>query len=273
MLEMKRVKLTYFPLYVTLKSQMTNLSEKEERNTGFTLNWFLKDSNGSKVTEKLPARQEDWKEEIPTPKYEQPLLSEMIKLTRKLRLQNMTEKEIWEDVIKRKMGNVKILEKEGMCSMGQVKTQNLKEAFSKLVTYKITDEQEGFASEEDVRSGYKLFHAIAHCPTMTIKLFRFINQLLSNESSRTIIQTFGNLFHSEADKMSFTLAKQLYHQLSFTLNLQYGNVLLAMLTNGQLQTLTRNDWPFFANNSDLVEKCLQESHCDGIEDIFQRLGI
>ena len=159
--------------------------------------------------------------------------------------------------------------------MGQMKMRNLKEAFSKLVSYKIADEQEGFASEEDVRTGYKLFHAISHCPTMTIKLFRFINQILSNESSRTILQTFVNLFHSGAitDEMSFTLAKQLYHQLAFTLNLQYGNVLLAMLTNGQLQTITRNGWPFFANNSDLVKKCLQESHCDGIWDIFQKLGI
>ena len=159
--------------------------------------------------------------------------------------------------------------------MGQTKTKNLKEAFSKLVSYKITDEQEGFTSEEDVRTGYKLFHTIIHCPTMTIKLFRFINQLISNESSRTIIQTFVNLFYSGTmkDKMSFTLAKQSYHQLAINLNLQYGNVLLAMLTNGHLQTITSNDWPFFANNTDLVEKCLQESHCDGIGDIFRILGI
>ena len=75
------------------------------------------------------------------------------------------------------------------------------------------------------------------------------------------------------DEAIFLLAKKFYKVLASTLNLQYGNVLLATSANSQLQTVLRNGWPFFANNTDLVEKCLQESICDGFQNISKNLGI
>ena len=243
--------------------------------TGFTINWFLKDRNGSRLTEKLPPRLEDWTQKALTPNYEQPFLAQMVQLARQLRLQNMTKERVLEKVIQKKLKNIQILEEDGMCSMGQVKPGNQKEAFSKLASYEKTNKTEGPPSEEDIRTGYELFQAVVYCPTMVIKLFRFIDQLLSSESERTIILTFVNIFQSGAitDKTSFTLAKQFYNKLASTLNLKYGNVLLASSTNAQLKALIRKDWPFFSNNTNLVERCLQESHCDGIQDVFQKLGI
>ena len=132
----------------------------------------------------------------------------------------------------------------------------------------------GHPSDEDIKTGYELFQATLFCPTMVIKLFRFVDQLLSNERARTIIQTFVNLFKSGAitERTSLTLAKQFYFILSSTLNLRYGDMLLASLTRAQLHNVMRNDWPFFANNTDLVEKCLYETKCDRLQDIFQKLG-
>ena len=96
--EMKKDQLKFSPFYVTFKSQgiskeNINSSGEEIRRTGFTLNWFLKDINGSQLTEKLAPRQEDWEQEFPTPNYKQPV-AEMVQLARQLRLQNMTEEEI-----------------------------------------------------------------------------------------------------------------------------------------------------------------------------------
>ena len=149
------------------------------------------------------------------------------------------------------------------------------EASSKLVSNVNTYKTDRPPSEEDIRNGYDLFQAVIYCPTMSIKLFRFVDQLLSSESSRTIIHTVVGLFQSGVltEETSFTLAKQFYNKLASTLNLKYGNVLLASSTNAQLKALIRKDWPFFSNNTNLVERCLQESHCDGIQDIFQKLGI
>merc|ERR1711974_328654 len=94
-LKVEKNQLTFFPFHVTLKSQgvskqITNSSDEERTMSGFTLNWFLEDSNGSRLTEKLPPRQEDWKQEVPTSKYEQPL-SEMVQLIRQLKSKNLTK--------------------------------------------------------------------------------------------------------------------------------------------------------------------------------------
>ena len=160
------------------------------------------------------------------------------------------------------------------CNVCKVLPNNQKGAFLKLVTLN-TNPTDGPPSDEDIKIGIELFQTVVYCPTMVMKLFRFVDQLLSRESSKTIIHTLVNLFQSGAitDKTSFTLAKQFYFVLASTLNLQYGNVLLTTSTNAQLQAAIRNDFPFFANDSELVEECLHESHCDGVQDLLQRLGI
>ena len=210
------------------------------------------------------------------PKYVQPVLSKMSQLARQLRWQNVTNENALKKVIHEKVKHIKMLEEDGMCSLGRINTENQKDAFSKLVSYASTNDMEGPPSEKDIKAGYELFQAIVYCPpARVIKLFRFVDQVLSSESTRTIIKTFVNLFQSGAitEKTSFTLAKQFYNILASTLDLQYGNVLLATSTNLHLQAVLRNDWPFFANNSNLIEKCLQESICDGVQDIFKKLGI
>ena len=268
----------FFPLHVTFKGKkMTETSDEEKGRSGFTLNWFLKDKNGNQLTERLPPRQEDWKQEAQTPKYEQPLLAEMVQLARKLRLQNMTKKEIMEEVIHNKLKNMETLEGYGMCSTGRVDPNRQNFVFSLVAPHVNTDRTDGPPlSGEDIETGFELFHAIDSCPPATVfKLFRFIDQLLSSESSRTIIQTMVNTFHSGsiADETSFTLAKQFYFVLASTLNLTYGDVLLATSTNAQMEAMIGNGLPFFANNTDLVAKCLKGFDCDGIEGILQKLGM
>ena len=106
------------------------------------------------------------------------------------------------------------------------------------------------------------------------RLFSFLDQLLSVESSRTIIQSVVNLFLTGAVKNATRskLAKEFYVDLAMTLNLQYGNILLATSTNSQLQSVIDNDWPFFTNQTDLVKTCLMDSDCDSIHEIIQELG-
>ena len=162
-----------------------------------------------------------------------------------------------------------------MCSKGQIQPQNQIQAFSRLVSIAHMNETKENISEEDVKTGYQLVQAIVYCPTMVIKLFRFVDHLLSTESRRTIIQTFVNLFQSGAltDKTSFTLAKQLYFEVASALNLQFGDVLLPVSTKAELQAILKNDWPFFVNNTGPVEKCLQDSQCDIFQDIFNKYGM
>ena len=72
---------------------------------------------------------------------------------------------------------------------------------------------------------------------------------------------------------SFGLAKEFYFVLASTLQLQYGNILLATSKKSEIQTVITNDWPFFTNNTELVKTCLEDVDCDKLQDILQKLGI
>ena len=284
--ELKKEQLNFFPFYVLFKSQaishrMSNSSSAEERRmTGFNLHWFLKDSNGTQLTEKLPPKQEDWKPDglIPAPKYVQPLLAEMVQLARHLRVKhNKTNEQILEKVIRWKIENIGILTESRKCSMNQIGSEHLEDVFLKLVPSFDKEDLEGSTSDEDITTGFGLFHAVVFCPSsleMDSKYFQFVDQLLSNESSRTIIQTFVNMFHSGIIKDATRIAqtKEFYDVLATTLNLQYGDILLATASKSQLQAVIDNDWPFFTNHTDLVKTCLKDSDCDSIQDIAQKLG-
>ena len=67
--------------------------------------------------------------------------------------------------------------------------QNQKKAFSRLLSTANMSNDGGNLSEENVKTGYELFQAIVYCPTMVIKLFKFVDQLLSSESERIIKDT------------------------------------------------------------------------------------
>ena len=67
--------------------------------------------------------------------------------------------------------------------------------------------------------------------------------------------------------------KVFFHVLAKTLDLQYGNILLATSSKPQLQAVIDNDWPFFTNNTDLVKDCLSDSECESIQNIIRDQGL
>ena len=145
-----------------------------------------------------------------------------------------------------------------------------------MVSLDTRGESKGPVTNDDIVMGFELFHAIVYCPPlMMTKLFRFVNELISTESSRTVIQTMVNLFQSgvmKEDMASFALAKEFYLVFAQTLQLQYGKVLLATGSKSQIQAVLDNDWPFFANYTEMVKTCLDDYRCEGLQDIFQMLG-
>ena len=241
---------------------------------GFSLDWFLADENGTRLAEKLPPRPEDWRPHVTAPKYERPaLLDETIEVARQLRLQNMTQEQSLEEVLQEKMQNISILEKENMCSMGQAHTDHLHDTFPNIFSV-IGSQFKEPVTNTDIETGFRLFYAIVYCPRTFLKLHRFVDQLLSTETTRTIILTVVNLFKSGIieDRTTLNLTNKFYFALASTLHLQYGNVLLATAPKSELQAVLDNDWPFFTNTTDLVKACLQDSDCDQIDAVTQKLG-
>ena len=158
-------------------------------------------------------------------------------------------------------------EVDEMCFMGQVKTDEHEGVFSKLKLNANTSQTPGKPSDEDIETGYELFHALVYCPAHLFKMYTFVDHLLSNETSGTIIQTIVHLLQSSVitDRTTFTSAKRFYHVLASTLDLQYGNILLATSSNAKRETVL----PFFLNQTDLVEERFQESNFDSVQDAYK----
>ena len=281
-IEFNKEQVAFFPFHVIFRShaydQSTmNTTSKEDRKTsGFILNWFLKEINGTKVTEKLPARPEDWKQETPNPSYKQPLLHDVVQLARELRLQNMRKKEIFQELIKQKSKTNVVTKAEEMCSHKQINAKEQKRILSEIVSKVNTTETSREPSVGDIETGYDLFHAVVFCPpSLEFKIYAVIDQLLSVETTRTLTHTIVNLFQSGAvtdGDTSFTMLRDFYHLLADTLDLEYGNILLATSTTAQLQNVISKKWPFLSNSTGVVQKCLVESDCDATQDIIQNLG-
>ena len=118
------------------------------------------------------------------------------------------------------------------------------------------------------------FKLVFCTPKIVSKTHMMIDKLLTEVTSRTLIQTIVNLFQhgSIADRLTFSLARQFYEVLANTLDLQYRNILLATLTNAKMQAVILNNWPFFSNYTDLVKECLENSSCDVFQDIYENIG-
>ena len=159
--------------------------------------------------------------------------------------------------------------------MGQMKADEQELYIDDVLSNFNTSKTSGEPAAEDIETGFDLFHAVVFCtPTIVVKTYTMIDQLLSVETSRTIIQTVVNLFQSGVitDEATFTMTRQFYQVLADTLDLQYGNILWAMSTTAQMNAVIWNRWPFFTNFTRLVQNCLQQSDCGTLQDIYQHLG-
>ena len=101
-------------------------------------------------------------------------------------------------MIGRRMQSIGLLN-QSSCARNQIKPEVLNETFPKLVDLVDKKDLKEPVTDEDKTIGFEIFHAIVFCPSslsMDFKLYQFVDSLLSNESQRTIIQSYVNLFRS-----------------------------------------------------------------------------
>ena len=179
----------------------------------------------------------------------------------------MTKEEILTEVIYRKSRKNTMPEDDYKCSMEQIESYYRYGVFSKVLSNASTTAKGQHITVGDTEIGYELIHAVLFCPpAMVFKLYTFIDLLLSQETTRTIIQTVVHLFQSDAvaDETILNLAENFNQVVVSTFDLQYRSIRLATST-------TAGNWPFITNYPDLVEKCLT-SNCDRFLDFSQNLS-
>ena len=155
--------------YHSVNEQLLEDRTKNLTVSGFTLDWYLQEANGTRLTEKLPERPEDWKTGVPAPMYENPWFRKMVMLAKELRVQNLTRSQIKERIIQAKVQNITLLSDLSQCAHGNVNsTGYLNETFASLVTS--VNDEEGTATKEDLEVGFELFGIVTFCPSSAIQL-------------------------------------------------------------------------------------------------------
>ena len=97
---LEKEQLDFFPFYVLFNSPAIN--QQGLNKSGFSLNWFLKDGISTQMTQTLPPMQDVWKPETPSPEYENPMLHDLINVSKELRLENITKQNFLNKVILQK---------------------------------------------------------------------------------------------------------------------------------------------------------------------------
>jgi hypothetical protein len=282
-LEYNKTQITFQSLHVwhryqAASQELVDSWRPEDRSmTGFRLRWFLRSSNGTKLTEKkADVRAEDWRpEEVPA-RFRDPFLRSMVAVAREAREKNIAA-EILEKAL-RVETSTKLRDRYNYnytgCSDGQQVIYNA-DKYGKM-EYELLDEtSEQPVSEADIILGYKIFSALLTCPQNLERanLYFFLQYLLTH-TSRTIIKaTVTSIQASDIqDTVNKNLVNKFYSSLDKIFNLQYGKILLATSSPNELQNQVDNNWPFFSHYSKEVEQCLSGASCQEVRDAILALG-
>ena len=249
---------------------------KDKRMTGFRLNWYLQDSNGSRITEvKSNWRPKDWKTEVLDPRYLDPYLVRMVQLASRARASNITREEVIKQIIQEKsnlidVGSIKYF---SMCSGGHIKPEHNLQVFNSIHIQKIENESKTEILDEDIKTGFMMFSAIVYC-SEPVGLYQFLHNLLSNQSPRTIIQATVNTIQSVNIRNGENRKgmNKFFLALDSIFNLQFGKILLATSSPLQLEAMIAKDWPYFSHYAKEINQCLSGTSCQGVTDIVNTLG-
>jgi hypothetical protein len=232
----KELNLTSFEVTYTYKAASQQLlnSWQEKRVTGFQMNWYIQDQNGSRLTE-ARSEAEEWKEITATPMTTsrdsgRSSVMAMVDLARYARMENMTNKDITRKVLEEKVRLIEIGTIDvGECSGGQIQHDIM--LFNKLYksfvgkNFRAVSED---AIDDDVRNGFTIFATVVVCPEENFKISRFLQKLVSTESPRTILQSTVNTIQSGelTDWANRRVLRQFYQALSRVFDLQIGKIIL-----------------------------------------------
>ena len=160
---------------------------------------------------------------------------------------------------------------KSQCAHGHVNSSGyLNETFASLVTS--VNDEEGTATKEDLEVGFELFGIVIFCPTSAIQLYSFVNRLITTESASTIIQTIVNTIVMGDDIDLFKKVGQFYLVLEKLFNMQYGKVLLTLLSKSELQTMLDYEMPFLTSYIQPLQRCLDGTDCEPLQNVIQTLG-
>ena len=126
--------------------------------------------------------------------------------------------------------------------------------------------KEGVVSKDDVKTGFMLYSALVYCSQ--VKMEKFLDDLITNETPRTIIKTVINTIESGNLKNIVTEAKvsEFYFVLKQMFHLEYESILLGIPSAGHL------DLPYLLPYREEMDRCGNGTSCSKIAQAISTLG-
>ena len=184
-----------------------------------------------------------------------------------------------EQAIRAKVVLTEFPERSEWCDNGQVVDKHKKTVFddtiSKMSFGEDYDDSIGPLRDEDVLTGFRMFAALAHCPSNEVfKLYKFFQTLVSTQDFKTILKATVNTIAGSNIRKSQALEKvhAFYDILEETLKLQYGAILLATSSKTKQQKIIEEGFPFTAKHKESVLRCFDGTNCNEMKRLLKGLG-
>ena len=168
-----------------------------------------------------------------------------------------------------------VINQTRMCSMGQVKQDSYTDVSSRVEKWVIDVNEVLDINEEDITTGVDIHSGLLYCSEFeSMQMYKFLHNLISTQSPRTILLATVNSIQSNKIKESENRKRlgHLYLDLDKKFHFQYGKILTAILSSSEIQTMMAQDWPYFIQHQQYIDKCLNGSNCQRSLDTMKDLG-
>ena len=255
-----------FVAFTDLKTSLENI-----KPDNLEISCFLKDNKGNIRKPTIPA----WTLQPAIPRYQDDQIVKMIDLASKLNAKNLTIDEVLEKALKGKQNFIEteLFKYTTMCAGGQLRAGKYDSIVEDMNFDLFEDSKEAPVTEEDIQTGFMIYAVIIYCKE-SVALHQFLHNLLSTQSPRTIIQTTVNTieFHQFKENVNKDNANEFYLALDRIFDLQFGKILLGILSQEQLERMISKGRPYFYKFESEIDNCLNGVTCKELWEIIQNMG-
>ena len=192
----------------------------------------------------------------------------------------MTEKDITAMILQKK---INLVREDGLgqvmkeyflpsfCSRSAQYTLRRQNLLLSMLDSLIGNQTSEIITDDSMKKGLAIYAVTVFCSNTQKQLFVFFSDLVSRETPASIILATVNTIKSSYRRdYSDKLLLNMFYE---TLNLNYGKILLATSSMEYIKTMKDYDFPFFTNNTTMIDDCLRGGQCLSAIELKQTISI
>jgi hypothetical protein len=266
----------WWDYHFTSQDHLDNWEEPDRRMTGFRVNWYIRNEQGTKWEGGL--KNDDWKNTnlvrgmtnwaMPKNEIE---INKIISTFREEKTQSIDRRRSWYKTSCTKGQLLKVGSSAKIITLARSIDVTVAKSNVGSGAWLSTDVDDGHGTEqspsdEDISTGLRLFFTLIYCSQEGIEMYTFFNQTISSESAPTILQTTMNMLRTPLkNAINSRSMNRLYGFLEDRFSLQLGKILVALSSMSELDILINRGAPYLAKFTDAIKNCKKDDNCTEVE--------